>query len=314
MDDMTRLGRSLGLATVADLARSGISRASVDARLRRGLWWRPLPRVVCLSAGRHLTREQRRVATLLWLPPCAVLSHFDAAALWGLAVAEPEDVHVTVDRRHNPRPQPGYAVHRVDTLPDLDRAVRAGLRVTSFERTVVDTHDLIARRADRRAFVTQVFQQRRTTLGRLLGVVGRLPKLHHRTELVETASLAAGGLHSGREIDAYDWLVAAGFPPPVPQFPTVVAGRLRYIDLADPVLRIAYEVDGLAHGELAQRDADNDRDLELAADWWETVRVTTFRIRRDPAALRDKIARLRAQRQRMADAGLLLPATRADAA
>jgi very-short-patch-repair endonuclease len=89
---------------------------------------------------------------------------------------------------------------------------------------------------------------------------------------------------------------------------------VRYLDAADPVLRIAYEVDGLHHGELAQRDADNDRDLQLAAEWWETVRLTTFRIRRDPETLRRDIARLREQRRLLADAGLLRPASRADVA
>ena len=308
-------GRRLGLAHVRDLASSGVSERAVAMRVRRGVWWRPLPRVVVLSASRALTVEQRRVAALLWLPDCAVLSHGDAADLWGLRrPADDATVHVSVDRRHAPNPQAGYAVHRVESLTEADRTERAGLPVTALDRTVVDLHDLLRTPADRRALVAHVFQTRRTTAARLLGVVARVPKLHHRDELLEHIDLAAGGAHSVGEAEAVEWLVAAGFPAPERQFPTLVAGRLRYLDAADPVLRIAYEIDGLHHGELAQRDADHERDLQLAAEWWETVRLTTFRIRRDPESLRRDIARLRAQRQVLTDAGLLRPAQRAGAA
>ena len=307
--------RRLGLAHVRDLEASGISERAVAMRVRRGVWWRPLPRVVALSACRVLTAEQRRVAALLWLPGCALLSHGDAADLWGIRrPADEGTVHVTIDRVHTPRRQPGYDLHRVESITGADRAERAGLPVTALDRTVVDLHDALRTRADRQALVAHVFQTRRTTAARLLGVVSRVPKLHHRDELLEYIDLAAGGAHSVGEAEAVEWLVAAGFPPPERQFPVLVGGRLRYLDAADPVLRIAYEVDGLHHGTLGQRDADNERDLRLAGEWWETVRLTTFRIRRDPEALRRDIERLREQRQVLADAGLLLPARRAGAA
>jgi hypothetical protein len=307
-------GRSLGIVHVRDLAANGITDRAVAARIRSGVWWHPVPRVVALTSSRHLTTAQRRLAALLWLPPCAVLSHGDAADVWGLRAASGLDVHVTIDREHTPRRRTGYVVHRVETLPPVDRVVRAGLPVTALDRTIVDLHDALETPADRRALVAQAFQTRRTSAARLLGVAARVPKLHHRAELVENVELAAGGAHSVGEQDAVEWLVAAGFPRPLRQFPVLAGGRLRYLDLADPVLHIAYEVDGLHHGDLAQRDADNERDLVLAAEGWDTVRLTTFRVRRDPGRLRDAIVRLRERRQAMADAGLLLPAARADAA
>jgi hypothetical protein len=306
--------RALGVVHVRDLAASGISERAVAARIRRGVWWRPLPRVVVLSASRRLTTEQRRLACLLWLPPCAVLSHADAAAIWGLRESSTDEVNASVERGHTPRRQAGYVVHRIESLPTADRTRRAGLPVTTVERTLVDLHDVLERPADRRALIAAAFQQRRTTAAKLLGVAARVPKLHHREELVEHVALAADGAHSLGEMDVFEWLVAAGFPRPERQFPVLVAGRVRYLDAADPILRIAYETDGLHHGELAQRDADNERDLELAAEWWETIRLTTFRVRREPGGLRDAIARLRAQRQALADAGLLHPARRADVA
>lgn len=308
-------GRLVGIAHIRDLVANGVSQRTIASRVRNGVWWRPLPRVVALTASRSLTIEQRRVAALLWLPDCAVLSHGDAADLWGVRrPAGDGRVHATVDRGHTPREQRGYAVHRVESLGEPDRAQRSGLPVTSLDRTVVDLHDVLPARADRQALVAHVFQTRRTTAARLLGVVSRVPKLHRRDELLESIDLAAGGAHSVGEAEAVEWLVAAGFPAPERQFPTLVAGRLRYLDAADPVLRIAYEIDGLHHGELAQRDADNERDLQLAAEFWETVRLTTFRIRRDPESLRRDIARLREQRQVLAAAGVLLPARRADVA
>jgi hypothetical protein len=305
--------RTQGLAHVHDLVRGGLTEAALAARLRSGVWWRPLPRVVALTASRALTREQRRLAALLWLPPCALLTHHDAADVWGIRPVAAYDVHLGVERRHMPRPRPGYVVHRLDSVAS-DRTTRAGYPVTGLDRTVVDLHDILPNRTDRRALVAHVFQTRRTTAARLHEAAERVPKLHHRDELLRTVDLAAAGAHSIGEMDAYRWLVESGFPAPERQFPTLVAGRLRYLDAADPVLRIAYETDGLHHGELAQRDADNERDVELAAEGWETVRLTTFRLRRDPERLRAAIARLRDLRQGMADAGLLVPARRADVA
>lgn len=306
--------RLAGLVHVRELAASGISPRATSMRVRRGVWWRPLPRVVAIGAGRALTIEQRRLAALLWLPRCAVLTHGDAADVWGIRWPGGDDVTLTIDREHTPRRQPGYVLHRIESLPPYDRVVRGGLPVTALDRTVVDLHDALPTGADRRALIAHVFQTRRTTAARLLGVVSRVPKLHHRDELLQNIDLAAGGAHSIGEAEAAEWLVAAGFPPPERQFPVLVAGRLRYLDAADPVLRIAYEIDGLHHGDLAQRDADNERDLALAGEWWETVRLTTFRVRRDPERLRSHIARLRERRQAMADSGLLLPARRADVA
>jgi hypothetical protein len=312
--DVAAAARAAGLAHLHDLVRGGLTEAAVAARIRTGVWWRPLPRVVALTTSRRLSTDQRRLAALLWLPPCAVLSHHDAAALWDLRTPAPYEVHLAVARRHMPRPQRGYIVHRVDSLGTHDIARRGGLPVTSLERTVVDLHDVLPAASDRAALVAQVFQTRRTTAARLVAAADRTPKLHHRDDLLRTIDLASAGAHSIGEMDAYRWLVGCGFPPPERQFPTMVAGRLRYLDAADPVLRIAYEVDGLHHADLPQRDADNDRDVELAAEGWETVRLTTFRLRRDAVRLRAAIARLREQRQAMADAGLLVPAQRVDVA
>ena len=300
-----------GLILVESLAAMGITEVTIARRVTRGIWWRPLPGVVALFPRMPLTRDQRRRAALLWLPACAVISHYDAAAMWGLGVSLPDELHAHVDRNHNPRPQPGYVIHRIETLGDQDRSERAGFRVTSLDRTVVDTFDVMPVTKHRRGLIAEVFRRHRTTEARLLGVAARVPKLHRREELIATICLAAGGSHSAREMDHYEWLGAAGFGGFERQFPTVVAGRVRWLDACDPLLRICYEIDGPVHDEEDTREADEALDLALTGDGWVVVRLRSDRTRRTPQLVADELHKLRRERQRLVDAGVLAPAVRA---
>lgn len=304
-------GTQLGLVRVEDLTAGGVPDSTIKTRVASGAWWRPLPGVVALFPHMSLSRDQRRTAVLLWLPRCAVISHYDAAQLWGLGITLPENLHAHVDRNHNPRPQPGYVVHRIETLADHDRTERAGFRVTALDRTIVDTFDLIPVAKHRRGLIAEVFRRRRSTEARLLGVAARVPKLRRREELIATVALAAGGSHSGREMDHFEWLGAAGFGGFERQFPTVVAGRVRWLDACDPLLRICYEIDGPVHDEDDKREADEALDLALTGDGWVVVRLRSNRTRRIPQVVADELQRLRAERQRLVDGGVLKPAVRA---
>ncbi len=301
----------LGLTPLRDLISSGVPEATIARRVARGTWWRPLPGVVALFPRMTLSRDQRRTAALLWLPPCAVLSHYDAAQLWGLGVTLPDELHVHLDRNHNPRPQPGYVIHRIETLADQDRSERAGFRVTALDRTIVDTFDVMPKATQRRGLIAEVFRRRRSTEARLLGVAARVPKLHRREELIATLTLAVGGSHSGREMDHYEWLTAAGFGGFERQFPTVIAGRVHWLDACDPLLRICYQIDGPVHDDDGTREADEALDLALTADGWVVVRLRSGRTRRMPQVVADELQRIRAERQRLVDAGVLKPAVRA---
>ncbi|HVF20005.1 MAG TPA: hypothetical protein VNA14_07170 [Mycobacteriales bacterium] len=300
-----------GLVLGSTLVASGISEVTIARRVASGMWWRPLPGVVALFPRMELSRQQRRTAALLWLPPCAVISHYDAAAMWGFGVTLTDELHAHVDRNHNPRPQPGYVVHRIETLADQDRTERAGLRVTSLERTVVDTFDVMPVMKHRRGLIAEVFRRHRSTEARLLGVAARVPKLHRREELISTIALAVGGSHSAREMDHFEWLGAAGFGGFERQFPTVVAGRVRWLDACDPLLRVCYEIDGPVHDEDGVREADEALDLALTGDGWVVVRLRSNRTRRTPQIVADELRAVRKQRQRLVDAGVLTPAVRA---
>src|SRR5947209_11254133 len=67
----------------------------------------------------------------------AALSHWSAAALWGLCTPAPAQVDVTVDDAPAAC-NPGVRVHRSRTLESRDIRLRDGLPVTSPARTLLD--------------------------------------------------------------------------------------------------------------------------------------------------------------------------------
>jgi hypothetical protein len=83
----------------------------------------------------------------------ALLSHGNAAALWGVAAAATTLVHVTTTGRGRVE-QPGIKLHRVRALHPEDRAELDGIPVTSLPRTLLDLAEVLP--ADR---LTRVLEE-----------------------------------------------------------------------------------------------------------------------------------------------------------
>jgi transcriptional regulator with AbiEi antitoxin domain of type IV toxin-antitoxin system len=92
---------------------------------------------VYVVGHRQLSQNGRFLAPVAAVGGSAVLSHMGAAALWGLTgSASPGEIGVAVAR--SVRPRPGIRLHVVRSLPDRDRARRAGVPVTTPARTLLD--------------------------------------------------------------------------------------------------------------------------------------------------------------------------------
>lgn len=66
----------------------------------------------------------------------ALLSHYSAGWLWGIAKVSPEPFHVTTSIWRTPRPP--LHLHQSLVLASEDRALREGIPVTSLSRTLLD--------------------------------------------------------------------------------------------------------------------------------------------------------------------------------
>ncbi len=76
------------------------------------------------------------IVACLWVGEDAVASHDSALAVYELTDAMPAVIHITTPRRFRSR-RPGVTVHTAP-LSERERTERAGVPVTTVERTITD--------------------------------------------------------------------------------------------------------------------------------------------------------------------------------
>lgn len=113
---------------------------------------RPLHRGVYAVGHAKLTRHGHWMAAVLALGEGALLSHRDAAALWGLIeVGSRSRIDVAVVGRSR-RKRRGLAIHVTRELHPDDRAMRDRIPVTSVARTLLDLAEVVDARPLQRAY------------------------------------------------------------------------------------------------------------------------------------------------------------------
>ena len=123
-----------GLVTRRQLLALKYSQEAVDYRIEQ----RRLHRIHkgVYAVGRpDLTRHGELMAAVLACGSGAVLSHWSAAALWGVLFDRRGPIEVTVPRRRGPE-RPGITVHR--RTASFTAAVHHGIPVTPVVDTLVD--------------------------------------------------------------------------------------------------------------------------------------------------------------------------------
>jgi very-short-patch-repair endonuclease len=116
------------------LLETGWSEEEIDSRIRAGRLHRLHPGVYAVG-HRLIPREGRWMAAVLASGPEAVLSHWAAAALWGLRSSSRERIDVTVSHRSR---SSDLIRRHISPVPADERTVREGIPVTSVPRTIFD--------------------------------------------------------------------------------------------------------------------------------------------------------------------------------
>lgn len=213
--DLATLGeRQHSVAHVRQLRALGIAAAAVRGRVRDGVWRWLLPGVVALHPG-HVTDDARRHAVCLWLP-AGVLCGPTAAALHGIKARPTTIVHVAVTAGH-PRGPDWVRVHRLRDLPGEHRTYVDGLPTTTAARTVVDVHDAMTGRSDRRAMVTDAVQRHLVGAHAVIRAAVTTPGLVRRSELGATLLAILDGAESAAEIAFAEFCAVWDLPRPSPQ-------------------------------------------------------------------------------------------------
>ncbi len=209
-----------------------------------------------------------------------VLSHWSVLDLHELIDRAPPRGHVTIAGTGGRR-VPGIHVHRARTLQAADVEVVAGLPVTTPARTILDT----ARGASVgqvRRLIREAEYRDLVDFGAIADVVRRNPH-HPGSSVVRRADpQTAEARRRQTPIEERVAAIVERLPIAAPQPQLNVAGasgRTYRADFAWPDLRLIVESDGRSsHDRSTSFQSDRDRDADLAAAGWLTLRFTWLQL------------------------------------
>ncbi|HWI23014.1 MAG TPA: type IV toxin-antitoxin system AbiEi family antitoxin domain-containing protein [Baekduia sp.] len=226
--------------------------------------------------------EGRLVAAIFAGGSGSAISHFAAAALWG--IAEPRgqiEISVPRNRRWNPST---VVVHRPHRLVE-DIAQRNGIAVTTVARTIMDLAPLCPIQELRR----MLHEAEVARLTDRVDVYERLmltPAARGARRLKRV--LATNAAPSKHELERRFHQLIAGKGIHAPRRNSVVEirGEIFEVDAWWPEHRLVVELDGFAvHGTRTKFESDRRRDELFLTEGIHVVRVTWLRVTRDSADL-----------------------------
>jgi hypothetical protein len=267
----------------------------IDGLLRTGRWRRMRQGVYATFSGEP-SRDARLWAVVLRAGPGAVLSHWTAAALFGLTADPGEPVHVIVPRDRQPRRIPGVVVHRLDRAAVARHPVLLPPR-TWIEETVLDLVTSAKTPDEAFGWVFRATGQRLTTAERLRATLAGRPKVRWRIQLSQCLNDMADGVRSNLEA-RYVRAVERphGLPRAVRQARIVRDGQVRYLDNLYPEYLVCTELDGRAAHPPGERWRDYRRDNAGATDGIITLRYGWSDVTGRPCQVAAQVAAVLTQR------------------
>lgn len=274
-----------GLVTRAQMIRAGIGPDGVRRRVRCGRL-RPLHRGV-YAVGPVLHPRAREMAALLACGEGAVISHRSAAALWELCPAREGEVHVTTpdaQRGHRPGIRP-YRTGRL--LPDEHTSLD-GIPVTSPARTLLD----LASQARGRELERAAARALRSGLVDHKAMTDQLRRHPRRAGAGMLRALLAAGtdpaLTRSKAEELFLDLIRRGRLEP-PEVNATITGM--EVDFLWRGRGFAVEVDGFTfHSTRARFESDRERDVALAVEGVQVIRITWRQLVSEPEAVLARVA------------------------
>jgi hypothetical protein len=267
-------------------SRGEVTRAAAAAHLHR------IYRGVYAVGHTNVSLRGECLAAVLACGPGALLSHYSAAWLWGIARWSPIPISVTSPMPRGPRPP--IKLHRSEILTSADREEIDGIPVTAVPRTALDL--AAERRADQlqrmleRAEELRLFDRHRfeDVLSRAGGHHGAR-RLSRALEIYRPAPYSRSGL----ERRFLELVLDAGLPHPSMGF--VEEGY--ELDAYWPEARFVVELDVYeTHGSHLAFEEDRLRHENLKLAGIEMIRVTGHRLDREAPQVVRRVRRFLEQR------------------
>jgi len=261
-----------GVVSLDELRGCGLSRDAVSVRVRNGRL-HPLHCGVYAVGHASPALEGHFLAAVKACGPDAALSHFSAAALWGLLGWDERRPEVSVPSPGT-RTHPRLLVHRSAHLSPDDLARHKGVPVTSPARTLLDLAYPLGPKPLRRA-VRQAQSLQLVSVGQIAAVLNRPGPRRGRAKLARIVATGRAPTRSELEDLVLDLMLRGGLEHPRVNTPLVLAGRRVIPDFRWPRERLVVEADGAAwHDNRLAREDDAERQALLEAHGERVVRVT----------------------------------------
>ena len=257
---------------MGELYACGLSHDGIWVRVRNGRL-HPVHRGVYAVGHANPPVHGRWLAAVKACGPGAVLSHFSAAALWGIVTWDDRFPEITVQDT-TPRDHRGIRAHRTTRLDPEDRTEREGIPVTTPARTLIDLAASLPYPALRRA-VRQAQADQLTDVRHLLAARARLGPRRGTAQLARVLATGPAPTRSELEDAVLDLLLRGGIDHPDVNVPLLVGARRVVPDFRWPAQRLVVEADGARyHDDPTARADDAERQALLEAHGERVLRVT----------------------------------------
>jgi Transcriptional regulator, AbiEi antitoxin/Protein of unknown function (DUF559) len=263
-----------GNVTRRQLLDLGLDDAGIRRRVKAGRLCRVYAGVY--SVGRRaVTPHEQAGAAVLACGPGAALSYASAMTLWGYWRHWDTPFEVTIVGNRRPR---RIRVHRSTTLHRRDLTTQLGIRVTTPARTIFDISSRQTDAAFKRT-VNNALHSLWLTEGQLADAVARHPRLPGAKRTAELIGLPGTPTRSGWEDEFPAFCRRYGLPIPVMGAP--LHGYV--VDALFVAQRVIVELDSKEfHMDPIAFETDRERDADMLAHGFVTVRVTWERIEQRP--------------------------------
>jgi hypothetical protein len=281
-----------GVVERQQLVTHGLSRTAIADRVARKRL-RVMYRGVYALGHARLRREGEWLAAVWACGPRAVLSHWDAAAHWGLMPLRGRLIHVTTPLRSGRDPdRTRIRLHRVGTLRAWERTLTDEIPTTTVARTLLD----LSAHLRPRAMEETIAHANRLDLFDLLAVRRCLeahPRQHGapalRRLLDALEGVGTADVRSLLEVIVLQLCDDHGLPEPIAN--ATVEGIL--VDFFWPAKRLMVEADGYTyHSTPSAFERDRERDQQLTLAGYTVVRFTYKQVTRQPALVRRRLRSL----------------------
>jgi hypothetical protein len=289
------LRRQDGVIHLDQAREIGYSDATIRRRVATKQWVRIAYRVYLVATHEETPRATIRAA-MLSVGGEAVLVGPAAAWWWGLLDGRPAPIEIAVERERQHRRRAGVLLVR-RTVPDVDRTVRRGLRVTTLVPTVLDAAATLGIRRGAEV-VDRALQRRVVTLEALRHAQVRRSGRRGAPVIARLLALAAGGAVSEAERLAHSGMRAAGIVGWAANVPMDVPGFGRaVVDVVFGREKVILEIDGWAyHRDVRAFLVDGPRQSALAAEGWVVVRTHWYELTENPEVFLATLRRVLASR------------------